>query len=174
MSPAGAGLEQIYAASRADLLRFLVARTGNVPEAEDVMQELWLRLGAAPTGPIANGRAYLFRMAQNLVLDRLREHKRRLARDGAWVQSEVGTGAGGEDLADPDANAETAMILRDDADRLAQAISALPPAAREAFRLHKIDGLAHAEVARRLGISRSGVEKHIAVAMAHLRRALGD
>ena len=44
--------------------------------------------------------------------------------------------------------------------------------AGRAFRLHKLDGLSHAEVAAQLWISRSGVEKHIAVAMAHLRRAL--
>ena len=40
--------------------------------------------------------------------------------------------------------------------------------------MHKFDGLSHAEIAARLGISRSGVEKHIAVAMVHLRRALKD
>jgi RNA polymerase sigma-70 factor (ECF subfamily) len=58
--------------------------------------------------------------------------------------------------------------------RIASAIAALPEGAAQAFRLHKIDGLSHAEVAARLGISRSGVEKHIAVAMKHLRRLLAD
>jgi DNA-directed RNA polymerase specialized sigma24 family protein len=40
------------------------------------------------------------------------------------------------------------------------------------LRLHKFDGLSHGEVAARLGISKSAVEKHMAVAMAHLRRLL--
>ncbi len=40
--------------------------------------------------------------------------------------------------------------------------------------MHKIEGLTHGEVAARLGISRSAVEKHMAVAMTHLRRLLAD
>jgi RNA polymerase sigma-70 factor (ECF subfamily) len=66
------------------------------------------------------------------------------------------------------------MLAREETAALASAIAALPEGAGRAFRLHKIDGLSHAEVAAKLGISRSGVEKHIAVAMAHLRRMLGD
>ena len=58
--------------------------------------------------------------------------------------------------------------------QLETAIAELPEGARRAFCLHKIDGLSHAEVAARLGISRSGVEKHIAVAMKNLRRLLAD
>ncbi|MEG8041644.1 sigma factor-like helix-turn-helix DNA-binding protein [Sphingomonas sp. LR59] len=42
------------------------------------------------------------------------------------------------------------------------------------FRRHKIVGLSHAEVAAEFGISRSAVEKHIAVALRHLRKALND
>lgn len=71
-------------------------------------------------------------------------------------------------------NAEAAMLAREDAAALASAIAALPEKAGQVFRLHKIDGLSHADIAARLGISRSGVEKHIAVAMAHLRRAMAD
>ena len=56
---------------------------------------------------------------------------------------------------------------------LTSAVANLPDGARRVFRLHKIDGMSHAEVAATLGISKSGVEKHIAVAMRHLRAALG-
>lgn len=66
------------------------------------------------------------------------------------------------------------MLAREETAALASAIAALPQAAGRAFRLHKLDGLSHADVAEQLGISRSGVEKHIAVAMAHLRRAMKD
>lgn len=167
-----AGLAEIYRHHRTELLRFLIARTGDPAEAEDVIQELWLKL--PDSGPIANGRAYLYRMAQNLVLDRVRARRRAAARDSAWSEASGGAGLGGAEPADPAPNAEEAIERREEAALLASAIANLPEGARRAFRLHKIDGLSHAEVAERLGISRSGVEKHMAVAMKYLRRALMD
>ena len=78
---AQAGLVLLYTQHRAQLMRFLCARTGDAAEAEDIVQELWLRLRNQRVGPIANGRAYLFQMANNLVLDRVRERRRRARRD---------------------------------------------------------------------------------------------
>lgn len=156
---------------RGELLRFLTARLGDAASAEDALQELWLRLQTMDSGPVANARAYLYRAAQNVALDIVRTRQRGIARDGQWAAAQGGSGAEPVDLS-PDA--EAAMLAREEAAALASAIAALPEAAGRAFRLHKFDGLSHAEVAARLGISRSGVEKHIAVAMAHLRRAMKD
>jgi len=166
------GLAQIYGEIRHELLRFLTARVGDAAEAEDILQELWIRLQSADAGPVANGRAYLYRAAQNQALDRARSRQRRDRRDGEWVAGHADLS--GAEPADTRPNAEAAMLAREDAEALAKAIEALPEGAGRAFRLHKIDGLSHAQVAARLGISKSGVEKHIAVAMAHLRRALQD
>ncbi len=164
------GLNEIFAETRGELLRFLTARTGNAGDAEDLVQDVWLRIQAADTGPVANGRAYLYRVAQNLVLDRVRERRRREQRDHDWAGSHNTLLAGDATDHRPDPVAQ--IIEREDAAALAAAIAALPEGAGRAFRLHKLDGLSHADVAAQLGISRSGVEKHIAVAMAHLRRAL--
>lgn len=137
-----------------------------------MLQELWIRTQAAHAGPVGNPRAYLYRAAQNLVLDLVRGRATRARRDSDWA-------AGRQDPryaepADTALDAEGALLAREDAAALASAIAGLPEGAGRAFRLHKFDGLSHAEVAARLGISRSGVEKHIALAMAHLRRALKD
>lgn len=155
------------------MLRFLVARTGDRAEAEDVLQELWIRVRSVDAGPLGNGRAYLYRAAQNLVLDGARARQRRTQREADWVASGLDA-PGAAEPADPRPDAEAEMLAREDAAALASAIAALPEGAGRAFRLHKIEGLSHGEVAARLGISRSGVEKHMAVAMAHLRRALQD
>lgn len=168
-----AGLAALYAAYRPELLRFLITRTGDPAEAEDVLQELWLRVHAAGGSPVANGRAYLYRAAQNLVLDRMRERRRRSTRDRDWSVAEYGAASPGE-TADPRPGAEQAMEDQQRSARLATAIAALPPAAGRVFRLHKLDGLPHADVARELGITRSGVEKHMATAMTFLRRSLRD
>src|SRR5947207_1327852 len=58
-----AGLAALYAQHRAEILRFLRARTRDPVEAEDVIQELWIRLQEARPGPLGNGRAYLYQMA---------------------------------------------------------------------------------------------------------------
>ncbi|MFD1611957.1 RNA polymerase sigma factor [Sphingomonas tabacisoli] len=174
MAEASAGLSALFEAHRAELLRFLTARTGDPAEAEDIAQELWLRAHRTDAGPIANGRAYLFRVAHNLVLDQVRERNRRAQRDRSWHGAEYGETAPGMELPDYRTDAERGLIEREEAALLASAIGNLPEGARRAFRLHKIDGLSHAEVASRLGISKSGVEKHIAVAMKHLRKMLGD
>lgn len=165
------GLAALYLAYRSELLRFLVARTGSAAEAEDVLQEVWLRISAQRIGPVSHGRAYLYRVAQNLVLDRVRETRRRGARERDWSDIALDQRS---DAPEPivAGRADDALIQREDAGRLATAIAALPPGAGRAFRLHKIEGLSHAETAAQLGISRKGVEKHMAVAMAHLRRAL--
>lgn len=86
-------VETLYGLQRAELRRLLLARTGDAAEADDLLQELWLRVRQRPVGPVKSGRAYLFRMANNLVVDRLREKHRRMARDrrGARSWSEVGS-----------------------------------------------------------------------------------
>jgi RNA polymerase sigma-70 factor (ECF subfamily) len=168
------GLEVLYGVHRADLRRFLIARTGDATEAEDVLQELWFKASNVQTGPIDNGRAYLYRMAQNLVVDRLREKQRRMARERHWNDQATDFAAAGIEPVDRSQTAEDAILAREEVATLVSAIANLPDGARKAFELHKLDGFSHAEVAERLGISKSGVEKHMAVAMKYLRRALQD
>ena len=84
------GLAGLFVLHRGELLRFLSARCGNRDEAEDLIQELWIKAESAASGPIANGRAYLFRMANNLFLDRRRAHQRTMARDRMWLREGPG------------------------------------------------------------------------------------
>lgn len=163
---------RLYAANRAELLRFLRARCGDPAEAEDVVQELWLRLQSQHFGPVSNGRAYLFQMANHLALDRIRERRRRAQRDRDWTESVQLADAVQGEVAAPGPAPADELIDAEEKQQLADAVAALPEGARRAFCLHKVEGWSHAEVAAHLGISRSGVEKHIAVAMKHLRRLL--
>jgi RNA polymerase sigma-70 factor (ECF subfamily) len=166
-------LEMLFGVFRAELLRFLLARTGDASEAEDILQDLWVKARQPGGAPVTHGRAYLYRMAQNLVIDRRREQQRRMQRERLWSDNRSDFSGGGESR-DLSQNAEDAMLEREEAARLASAMTTLPEGARRAFELHKLEGLNHADVAVRLGISKSGVEKHMAVAMKYLRRAMRD
>jgi RNA polymerase sigma-70 factor (ECF subfamily) len=167
-------LSRAYHEHRGPLLRLLTARTGDRGEAEDLLQELWIKLQRSPQVEVREARAYLFRMAQNLVMDSLRTRRRREERDRRWSDEASGWQDSTRELPDERRTAEQEMLAREEAALLASAISNLPDGARRAFELHKIEGASHAEVAVRLGISRSGVEKHMAVAMKHIKRVLLD
>ncbi len=167
------GLAAVLEQHRPELLRFLAARCGNAAEAEDLMQELWLKTLRPPSGPIADGRAYLYRIANNLVLDGARGRRRALARDRLWLADGSGDELP-EERPDPSAAADELISTEQEIARLRTAIAALPPGAREALRLFRMEERPQGEIAQIMGISRSGVEKHLALAMRHLRNALGD
>lgn len=157
---------------RPELRRFLFARTGSEAEADDLLSELWIRVAAGASGPISNPKAYLFRIANNLALDRVRETRRRERREHDWTAERFESDDLSSEATDPARTAEQALIEREEVLRLAEAIRRVPAGAQRVLRLHKLEGLSHAEVAERLGITKSAVEKHMAVAMTHLRRLL--
>ena len=164
------GLAAALTEHRRQLLRFFTSRTGDPAEAEDVVQEIWLHIARADTGPVAHPLAYLHRVGMNIVLDRVRERRRRERREQDWSDTSIDAPAGEaiDDAPSPFAVADGQQRIR----ALTTAIERLPQGAGRVFRRHKLDGLSHAEVADELGISRSAVEKHIAVALTHLRAAL--
>ena len=169
-----AGLIAIYHEHRGALLRFLTARCGDADLAQDLMQDLWLKLNSRPTGPVGQGRAYLFRTANNMVLDHARSRHRSMARDRGWIEIEGPAATLPEDRPDPSPDAEEQLAHAQEAVMLNDAIAALPPGARQALLLYRLEERSQADIAGIMGISRSGVEKHLALAMKHLRKRLVD
>ncbi|TXC71000.1 sigma-70 family RNA polymerase sigma factor [Sphingomonas ginsenosidivorax] len=165
-----AGLSAVLAASRPQLVRFFTGRTGSVAEAEDVVQEIWLHVAEPMAGPIANPLAYLHRVGMNIVLDRARANGRRQRREAGYVDAT--TSVAGWEAVDEAPSAFDALVGCDRIARLAELLSGPPEGAMRVFRRHRIEGASHAEIAAELGITRSTVEKHIAVALRHLRKAL--
>ena len=158
-----------YLDRRADLVRVFASRLRSPSQAEDLVQAMFEKVAAVPASePIGNPTAYLYRLGSNLMLDELRQGRRRDARESAWseLQGErrEGERRGGErasDAPDPHRSAEARERLA----RLMAAVETLPPQTRRVFRLHKLEGLSHLETAQRLGVSRSAVEKHVSLAL---------
>jgi RNA polymerase sigma factor (sigma-70 family) len=164
-------LMAVYLDKRANLVRFFAARLGSLEAAEDLTQDLYLKLSSMePIEDIQNPMALLYRMAANLMLDRLRRERRGAVREDAWLKIERTT-LGGEDVADHPA-ADDALAGRQRLAQLIAGLETLPPRMRQAFRLHKLEGLSHAETARAMGISISAVEKHVSGALKGLLEKL--
>jgi RNA polymerase sigma-70 factor (ECF subfamily) len=145
------GLAGLLAQHRAELLRFLVARCGSAGDAEDLLHELWIKASTQPMGPISNGRAYLFRMANNLVLDQARLRPRAMIRDHNWLAADGHAESAVEDRPDPSQPTDEALVRVQEAMLLRRAIAALPAGAQRALQLHRFEGLGQAEVAQIMG-----------------------
>jgi RNA polymerase sigma-70 factor (ECF subfamily) len=171
MPDARAQLEAAYLERRADLLRFFTMRLKSAAAAEDLVQEIYLRAAAAdPKADVRNPLAYLYRLGSNLMLDRLRGERRAAARDHEWRDSHR-TVMGGEDVAE-EPSADAAVAARQRLAAILKVLEELPPMTQRVFRMHKFDGLSHAEVAQALGVSRSAVEKHVMLVLRTLAERL--
>ncbi|TZG27130.1 RNA polymerase sigma factor [Sphingomonas montanisoli] len=159
------GLEAILMLNRSALLRFLSLRSGGA-DPEDLLQELWLKVQSLEAGPIAEPRAYLFKMADNLVHDRRRADLRRNSRDDAWS----GLGRGASPTASTQPTPEEALIARQQLRLVDEAIDALGERTALIFRSYRLEGMGQREIADKVGISLSAVEKHLQKAY----RALTD
>ena len=164
-------LVQAYLERRANLVRFFAARTGSAAAAEDLAQELYLKIAGRPTGEDAeNPQALIYRIALNLMVDRTRGEARAAARDAQWRGAHHATVAG-QDVAD-EPSADEAVASRQRLRQLVEAVAGLAPQQQRAFTLHKLDGLSHADTALAMGISVKSVEKHISAALKNLTARL--
>mgnify|MGYP001546461225 CR=1 FL=1 len=163
----GSALISLYLERRADLVRFFTVRLRSASAAEDLVQDIYVRLSSRPdSADIQNPMAYLYCLGSNLMLDRLRGERRTAHRDGAWLDSQT-VRMGAEEVS-PEPSAEAAVAARQRLASLVAAIEELGPQTQRVFRMHKFEGLSHPEVAAALGISRSAVEKHMMTALKHL------
>src|SRR5579859_178517 len=158
-------LLETYLEKRPALVRFFAARLKSVGAAEDLVQELYLKLSALdPAEEIDNPSAFLYRAAHNLMLDRQRQERRTNLRDGTWQET--------QELRAGEPAVDDALAARRRLVRLGAIVEEMPAKMREAFRLHKLEGLSHAETARSMNVSVSAVEKHISAALKLLLRKL--
>ena len=151
--------------------RFLAARLGNEADADDALQETLIKLhGAMATGNVENPQAFAFTIARNLSVDMIRRSARARARDSAFGATR--TERAGDDFVDPSAGPDAQVAGRERVEQVMAALETLTPKVRQAFVLHKIEGLSYAEVADRMGLAKSTVEKHMIKALRRIAEAL--
>jgi RNA polymerase sigma-70 factor, ECF subfamily len=151
--------EQVLRQREAQVLRTAFRILGNWADAEDVAQEVFLRLhrhGLEFANEAAAG-GWLYRVTVNLCLDRTRS---------ARPSQEL------PELASLDRSAETVVLIEEKKRRLMAALALLPKKERAAVVLREIEGLSTAEVAAALGSSEVTVRSQISNALVRLRGML--
>lgn len=148
------GLEAILLSNRPALLRFLRAH-GAGEAAEDLLQELWLKLSRANTGPIAQPLSYLYRAANNLMVDRHRSQRQAERREQDWVETSDVSGVA------RDPPGERSLIAREQLLAVKAGLDGLGERAATTFRRHRLDGISQRDVAAELGVSLSTVESDL-------------
>lgn len=157
-------LRQMFLIGYDDLKLRLTKSLG--PEvAGDALQDTWIRLEqAAKIGPVRRPGAYIFRIAYNIALKRLRRERGTVTLDDA--RAALG-------LVDDMPDAERVIEAWDDMARLRLAIEALTPRRREILFASRLDGISLRALADRYGISQRMVERELKHAVLHCAAKLG-
>lgn len=113
-----------------------------------------LSLSDETKGAVRNWHAFLFTSARNVALDRLRRAR--------VVSLDALAEMGGAHVLDNTPPADEALNARQELALMSDAIASLPDRCREVLTLRKLYGLSQREVASRLKITESAVEKHVA------------
>jgi len=149
------------------LVGYLRSRLGSLQEAKEVAQEAYVRvLQLHEPGTPGLLRAYLFKTAANLAIDRLRHRRvRQRSEEQPQLFEELNTTRG--ELDDP---AEQ-LLAREQADQLLGYLQELPTKCQQVMNLHRFEGISQLDVSARLGISERMVRRYVTYAMVycHLR-----
>jgi RNA polymerase sigma-70 factor (ECF subfamily) len=156
-----------YLTHRDGLVRYVHTITGDRDQAEDVVQEAYLRLDQTLTRRLLEdpGR-YLFRIVRNLALD----GRRRGRRDGRLYAADPEALL--EQASDDQPSPETETLARDEYERLLAALAMLPERTRIAVEMHRFGGAKLREVAAELGVSLSVAHQLVVEGVAHCRDRL--
>jgi len=156
-------VERLFREHNEALIRFLHARLRSYQEAREVAQEAYVRLlSLDEPGAVSYLRAFLFKTAANLAIDRQRrEHTHERATESGSLDEFA-------DKLTPERHVAGEQQLQ----RLERLVAALPPKCRQAFVLHQILGKDFGAIAEQLGLSESMVRKYVLRALLYCRARL--
>ena len=159
-------IQDLYQQHFKELCGYLANKFTPPPEPEDVVQSTFERFSRLddPTA-VDNPRAFLYKMAQNIVID----HKRGLQvrdRHAEQVQAEDSE----RDL--DDCGPSLVLSQRQELDVITQTLESLPEKQRNLLLLNRIHHLSYAEISRRTGISQTEAKRQVAKAVAACSKAI--
>jgi len=172
-----AALEALVDRHHAALVRYLQFQSRSRETAEDLAQEVWIRVIRHRHNyrPTARFQTYLMAIARNLWIDRYRSL--RSAPPTVSADAEGARGEEGPTLASllPSKESEPGDLasVHEEAERVRAAVERLPDGLRQVFELGEVRGLQYRDVAEILDIPVGTVKSRMHAAVQRLRRALG-
>jgi len=155
-------IAQLATEFRPALRRFFSKRVKEQHEIDDLVQDVFVRLvRKANTDGTQIAARYVFQTAQSVLNDWLRKRQVRQAS----AHEEIGTDL--PELKD-DSTPERVLGGKQSLAKATAAVLELPEVTRTIFLLRRLEGLRYSDIAKRLGMPMSTVEKHMARAVAHL------
>ena len=165
-------LTDAFVASRAALTRYIATFFAQREDIEDTLQQAYTEALTSVTEKgvaIESPRAYLFRVARNIALNKKKRQQIVFIENVGIVDDSIVSiwqEASG-DLGDR-------QYSRDKPGAFSDAVATLPPQCRRVFMMQRFDGLTYKEIARELDISTSTVEKHLQKALRRCTDYLAD
>jgi RNA polymerase sigma factor (sigma-70 family) len=148
-------------ALRGALTRYFQRRLPDANEVDDLVQEVFLRIvRRGDSQELDRFEGYVFTTAASVLKDRLRRRRVRLTAHHVPFEPDL--------HGQSDVSPEQTVLAREALRSTTRAIMAMPERTRTIFVLRRLEGLSHPEIARRLGLSLSAVEKHMQRAAKHL------
>ncbi|MGQ0595213.1 MAG: RNA polymerase sigma factor [Gammaproteobacteria bacterium] len=160
------GIQELFQRHRRDLSASVAGRVSAAADVEDVVQDAYLHLlEQGDLDSVREPRAYLFRTADHLAIDTWRRARRRRVDAALSMEPDrvPDPAPGPEAIADGQLQLKCFLAALDD----------LPEPCRHALVLNKFEGMTHAEIAARLGVSTKTVWRYLVRAIAHCAARLG-
>jgi RNA polymerase sigma-70 factor (TIGR02957 family) len=161
----GTGVDdgEVFEAHRGLMIAVAYRMLGTMADAEDAVQDAWLRWTAAPRDGVADPKSYLVRLITNTSLNKLRSVRaRREAYVGPWLPEPLLTQAGPdtEERVELAESVSVAMLV---------VLETLAPEERAVFVLREVFGFSHAEIAAALGRTNDSVRQLAHRAREHVQ-----
>ena len=155
-----AEVSRLFKEHNRTLVLYLASRFKDVQSAREVAQEAYVRLlQLESTGTVSFLRAYLFKVAGNIAIDRLRQQKTRSRLNQP------------EELDDTffEPSPERTLIAREELAQLGRLLAELPEKYQRAFRLHRLEDHSFADIAGHMGIKERMVRRYVTNTLVYLR-----
>ncbi|MBV1900252.1 MAG: RNA polymerase sigma factor [Kordiimonadaceae bacterium] len=148
------------------LRRFISRIVVRPHDVDDVLQETFVRVSDKDFDKISSPKAYLFRAAKNIALNELTRKSKSVVEYADIITL--------SEYPDDTSALDEQVHHKIQLEVFSRSINSLPKKCRHVFLLRKVYGLSHQEISKRLGISKSGVEKHLATGVLKSREYMEE